>query len=70
METSDAATVRLLLGIAGISPNDEERAEMTRFYPELRAALDGLHRVAPARYAAPALVFRAGGTFADWGSGL
>jgi EmrB/QacA subfamily drug resistance transporter len=66
METSVRGTVETLLAVAGIRPSEDELDELARSYPSFRQALEELHAVPEARYAAPALTFQAAATFADW----
>jgi hypothetical protein len=70
MDTTDSATaVRVLLAASGLSPSAEETAMISAEYPALRAAVDALYIVPEARYADPALRFRAADTTrADWAS--
>jgi hypothetical protein len=70
METTGSETVvPALLAAAGLSPSPEEVAMFSAGYPALRAAIDGLYQVPAARYADPALRFRAADTTrADWAS--
>lgn len=60
-------TVRALLAAAGLSPSAAEFEAICAGYPYLRAGIDALYQVPEARYADPALRFRADGTArADW----
>ena len=60
------ATVRTLLGAAGLKPSEEEIATLVAAYPAHKAGVESLYAVTEARYGAPALVFSATPTFADW----
>jgi hypothetical protein len=56
-----------LLAASGLSPAPDEAAMMCAAYPAFRSAIDALYDVAAARYADPALRFRAADTErADW----
>jgi hypothetical protein len=56
-----------MLAAAGLSPSEPEVAAMAETYAELRTAVDALYEVPGARYADPALRFRAADTGrADW----
>ncbi|MDX6419353.1 MAG: hypothetical protein QOG28_3973 [Trebonia sp.] len=71
METTvsdDSATeAAAMLAASGLSPAPDEAAMMCAVYPGFRAAIDALYDVAAARYADPALRFRAADTgHADW----
>jgi hypothetical protein len=66
VDSSADQTVRALIAAAGLRPDAEELAELVRVYPTFRAALDQLYDVPDARYAPPALVFVASGTYRDW----
>jgi hypothetical protein len=72
METTSASDdsgteARALLAASGLLPGQEEAATMCTVYPAFRAAIDALYDVAAARYADPALRFRAADTSrADW----
>jgi hypothetical protein len=73
METTRTATweaaVRGMLTEAGLPPSEPEIAALCGGYPGLRARADALYEVAEARYADPALRFRAADTTrADWAS--
>lgn len=54
-----AATVTLLLGIAGICPSPEEMAAYFDSYPGTRATLDAFYTVPGVRYEEPCTVFSA-----------
>ncbi|MGH3249762.1 MAG: hypothetical protein ACRDOI_26665 [Trebonia sp.] len=61
------AEARAMLAASGLSPAPDEAAAMGAAYPAFRAAIDALYDVAAARYADPALRFRAADTgHADW----
>ncbi|HVT68065.1 MAG TPA: hypothetical protein VHF26_09980 [Trebonia sp.] len=67
MESTESA-VREMLAAAGLSPAPAEAAAISAGYPAFRAAVDALYEVPEARYADPALRFRAADTQrADWG---
>jgi hypothetical protein len=66
VDPSAEQTVRGLIAAAGLRPDTEELDELVRVYPTFRAALDRLYDVPDARYAPPALVFGASGTYRDW----
>jgi hypothetical protein len=69
MECSEPV-VREMLAASGLSPEPEELAMICAGYPALRAAVDALYSVREARYADPALRFRAADTErADWAAG-
>ena len=60
------ARVRTLLEAAGIPASDDEVAELAARYPAVRAAVDSLYAAPAARYADPALRFRADARITDW----
>ena len=61
------SAARIMLAASGLRPGQEEAATMSAVYPAFRAAIDALYDVAAARYADPALRFRAADTSrADW----
>jgi hypothetical protein len=61
--------VREMLTAAGLSPSQDEIAATCAVYPAFRASVDALYDVAEARYADPALRFRAADTVrVDWAS--
>lgn len=63
------AAVREMLTAAGLSPSQDEIAAACAAYPEFRGSVDALYDVAEARYADPALRFRAADTArVDWAS--
>ena len=65
--TGCEAEVRAMLASSGLVPSPEEIAVICAGYPAFRTAIDALYEVAAARYADPALRFRAGDTArADW----
>lgn len=73
MDTTGTArwqgAVRGMLAEAGLPPSEPEIAALCGGYPGLRARVDALYAVAEARYADPALRFRAADTTrADWAS--
>lgn len=56
-----------MLTALGLSPASDEAAMMCAAYPAFRAAVDALYDVPEARYADPALRFRAADTArTDW----
>jgi hypothetical protein len=58
-----------MLTAAGLTPGEDEVAALCDGYPAFRASVDVLYDVAEARYADPALRFRAADTArADWAS--
>jgi hypothetical protein len=60
--------VRAMLAAAGLPATPDEVAALAARYPAFRAAVDALYEVGEARYADPALRFRAADTArADWG---
>jgi hypothetical protein len=60
-------TIRPLLAAADLSPSEAETAQLAAGYPLLRVGIDALYQVSEARYADPALRFRAADTTrADW----
>jgi hypothetical protein len=62
-----APEARAMLAASGLSPAPDEAATMCAVYPAFRTAIDALYDVAAARYADPALRFRAVDTErADW----
>ena len=68
-EPDTETTVRALLAAARLTPSEPEIAAIVAGYPLFRAAVDALHLVPEARYADPALRFRAADTDrADWAS--
>jgi hypothetical protein len=73
MEPSGAAAcetaVREMLTAAGLSPSQDEIAAACAAYPAFRATVNALYDVKEARYADPALRFRAADTArVDWAS--
>jgi hypothetical protein len=59
--------VRVLLTASGLQPGQEEAARMRAAYPAFRAAINALYDITAARYADPALRFRAADTTrTDW----
>jgi hypothetical protein len=68
-ETACESAVRGMLAAAGLSPSEDEVAALCDGYPSFRASVDALYEVAEARYADPALRFRAADTArVDWAS--
>lgn len=68
-ETACESAVRGMLAAAGLSPSEDEVAALCDGYPAFRASVDALYDVADARYADPALRFRAADTArVDWAS--
>jgi hypothetical protein len=69
MESEGRETeVRAMLAACGLSPTAAEIATICAGYAAFRAAVDALYGVPEARYADPALRFRAAGTkHTDWG---
>jgi hypothetical protein len=68
-ETACEPAVRGMLAAAGLSPSEDEVAALCDGYPAFRASVDALYEVAEARYADPALRFRAADTArVDWAS--
>jgi hypothetical protein len=62
-----AAEAAAMLAACGLTPAPDESAMMCAAYPAFRAAVDALYDVPAARYADPALRFRAADTTrADW----
>ena len=63
-----SATVATLLGAAGIPASSGEISEAVGAYPMLRAGVESLYALPEARYADPALRFRAEavGQETDW----
>lgn len=58
---------RTMLAAAGLSPAPEEAAMICSCYPALRAGIEAMYDVSAARYADPALRFRAADTErVDW----
>ncbi|MDT3441435.1 MULTISPECIES: hypothetical protein [unclassified Pseudofrankia] len=57
--STDDATVRTLLAIAGLKPSEEEIASLVASYPAVRASIDALYEVADVRYEEPGLIFPA-----------
>lgn len=58
---------RAMLAAFGLSPGPDEAAMLCATFPAFRAAMDTLYDVPAARYADPALRFRAADTgHADW----
>jgi hypothetical protein len=72
MEPSESGwetSVRAMLAAAGVVPSEDEVAALCTGYPAYRASVDALYDVAEARYADPALRFRAASTAqVDWAS--
>ncbi|MFI5609538.1 hypothetical protein [Amycolatopsis sp. NPDC051903] len=66
VDTTDA--VRRMLGAAGLPASEAELARYAAAYPAQRSGLDALYAVPAARYAEPALRFRAESTVEDWAS--
>jgi hypothetical protein len=63
---NDRDTVRTLLGAAGLEADADELAKLTEIYPAVRSMVESLYALEATRYEAPALVFDAAPTFADW----
>lgn len=63
---ADETTTRLLLAAASLPADAGELALLTAQYPRRRADVDALYAVPAARYADPALRFRAGATIEEW----
>ncbi|WP_328472635.1 hypothetical protein [Streptomyces sp. NBC_00448] len=63
---ADETTTRLLLAAASLPVDAGELALLTAQYPRRRADVDALYAVPAARYADPALRFRAGATIEEW----
>lgn len=59
-------TARLLLAAASLPADPGELALLSAQYPQRRADVDALYAVPAARYADPALRFRAGATIEEW----
>ena len=59
-------TVKTLLDQAGLPASDDEIAAYAAGFAIQRAAVDALYAVPEARYAEPALRFRASARIADW----
>ncbi|GAB2990254.1 hypothetical protein LWP59_07345 [Amycolatopsis acidiphila] len=55
-----------LLAAAGLPASDSETAAYLAGYEAQRIAVDALYEVPAARYADPALRFRAGARITDW----
>ncbi|OXM66649.1 MULTISPECIES: hypothetical protein [Amycolatopsis] len=62
----DLTMVRGLLAAAGLTATEAELAAYVPAYTGQRASLDALYDVPEARYADPALRFRAGARTEDW----
>ena len=60
--------VKTLLDAAGLPASEAEITAYAAGFAEQRAAVDALYTVPEARYAAPALHFRASSRVADWAS--
>jgi hypothetical protein len=60
------AAARSLLATAGLSPSEQEVADLVAQYPMHVAGLKALWAMPEARYAAPALIFDPTPVFADW----
>ncbi|RKN39040.1 hypothetical protein [Streptomyces hoynatensis] len=58
--------VRALLAAAGLPASEAEIRRFAAAYPGYRAAADALYAVPEARYADPALRFRAEARITDW----
>jgi hypothetical protein len=68
-DTGSETAARAMLAAAGLSPSEAEITSICAGYPAFRAAIDVLYQVPEARYADPALRFRAADTAqADWAS--
>jgi hypothetical protein len=68
-DTSPETAVRAMLAAAGLAPSEAEIVSLCAGYPAFRTAIDVLYQVPEARYADPALRFRAADTArADWAS--
>lgn len=59
-------TVRTLLGVSGLSPDDEEVAVLVGAYETFREEIAGLYTMPGVRYGAPGLVFDADPAFTAW----
>jgi hypothetical protein len=60
------ATARTLLAAAGLSPSDEETAQLVEQYPLHLAGMNALWAMPETRYAVPALIFNPTPVFVDW----
>jgi hypothetical protein len=58
-QIDDETTVRALLQLAGVSPSEEEVADMVAAYPSTRAIVESLHAMPGVRYEEPAVLFDA-----------
>ncbi|GAA3542457.1 hypothetical protein GCM10022222_27680 [Amycolatopsis ultiminotia] len=67
-EVESTVVVRTLLTAAGLPASESEVAAYAAGYPAQRSGLDALYELPAARYADPALRFRAGATIEDWAS--
>lgn len=65
-DPADLAAVRALFAGATLSPSDGEVQAFALGYADVRAGVDALYAVPEARYADPALRFRADGRITDW----
>lgn len=59
MSIDHAATVRILLAAAGVTPSPEEVERLIAARPGTVAALEALHAVEEARYEEPSVVHHA-----------
>ncbi|MFF3571040.1 hypothetical protein [Nocardia jiangxiensis] len=60
--------MKILLDAAQLPASEDEIAAYAAGFADQRAAVDALYAVPEARYAAPALHFRAASRIADWAS--
>ncbi len=66
--TDAESTVRTLLAAAGLSPSEEEIAQMVAAYPDHKAGIESLYAIPAVRYESPGLIFSPTPVFADWAS--
>ncbi|MCX4094929.1 hypothetical protein [Nocardia sp. alder85J] len=62
-------TMKTLLGLSQLPASDAEIAGYAVAFEFQRMAVDALYAVPEARYASPALHFRAAGRIVDWADG-
>jgi hypothetical protein len=65
-QAADPALARALLTAARLPVSDGELAFLAARFPRQRAEVEALYAVPAARYADPALRFRAGATIEEW----
>jgi hypothetical protein len=62
------AQLDVLLALAGLDPDDDEREQLAATYATMRPGVEALYAMPEARYEAPALVFQAAPKPERWGA--